>query len=86
MSNRFSDAAEHDVLVAAFCRVAIYPPVRGWLGKRVQLEVSDSLETLGMTDAKTRAGYYLVWDGAEAARDEAVRLRGQAVELVYVQA
>lgn len=52
----------------------------------MHLEVSNSLETLGKTDAATGAGYYLVWDGAEEARAEAARIRGKAVDLVRVGA
>ncbi|QET79845.1 hypothetical protein [Aeromonas veronii] len=85
MASQFNANAERDVREAQFCRVAIYPPVRGWVGERVHLEVSNSLETLGTTDAKTAAGYYLVVDGAEEARAEAARIRGKAVELVRVQ-
>lgn len=54
------------------------------MGERVHLEVSNALDTLGATDAATGAGYYLVWDGAEEARAEAARIRGQAVGLVRV--
>lgn len=82
MASQFSEVAERDVREAPFCRVAIYPPVRGWVGERVHLEVSNSLETLGTTDANTGAGYYLVVDGADEARAEAARIRGKAVELV----
>lgn len=86
MASQFNANVEHVVREAQFCRVAIYPPVRGWVGERVHLEVSNSLDTLGATDAATGAGYYLVWDGAEEARAEAARIRGQAVELVRVEA
>lgn len=82
MASQFNATAERDVREAQFCRVAIYPPVRGWVGERVHLEVSNSLETMGTTDAKTGAGYYLVVDGAEEAREEAARIRGHAVEIV----
>ena len=86
MASQFNANAERDVRDAQFCRVAIYPPVRGWVGERVHLEVSNSLETLGQTDAATAAGYYLVTDGAEGARAEAARIRGKAVELVRLSA
>ena len=86
MSNQFNGDVERDVREAQFCRVAIYLPVRGWVGERVHLEVSNSLDTLGKTDAATGAGYYLVWDGAEEAQAEAARIRGKAVELVRVEA
>ena len=86
MNSYFNGDAERDVREAQFCRVAIYSPVRGWVGERVQLEVSNSAKTLGQTDAATGAGHYLVWDGAEEARAEAARIRGKAVELVRVGA
>jgi hypothetical protein len=56
MASRFSTNAERDVREAQFCRVAIYPPVRGWVGGQVHLEVSNSLDTLGQTDPATAAG------------------------------
>lgn len=82
--HRFSANAERDVCESQFCRVAIYPPVRGWVSERVHLEVSNSVDTLGKTDAATGAGYYLVMDGAEGAQAEAARIRGKSVELVRV--
>ena len=51
MAGQFNANVERDVREAKFCRVVIYPPVRGWVGERVHLEVSNSLDTLGMTDA-----------------------------------
>ncbi|MEN9531938.1 MAG: hypothetical protein RIQ83_1162 [Pseudomonadota bacterium] len=84
MTSQFNANAERDVRESQFCRVVIYPPVRGWVGERVHLEVSNSLDTLGQTDAATGAGYYLVTDGAEGARVEAARIRGKAVEIVHL--
>ena len=55
MNSYFNGDAERDVREAQFCRVAIYSPVRGWVGERVQLEVSNSAKTLGQTDAATGA-------------------------------
>lgn len=86
MSNQFNGDVERDVREAQFCRVAIYLPVRGWVGERVQLEVSNLAETLGQTDAATGAGHYLVTGGAEQAQVEAARIRGKAVALVRVRA
>lgn len=86
MTSQFNASTERDVREAKFCRVAIYPPVRGWVGERVHLEVSNSLETLGQTDAATGAGHYLVMDGAEGARAEAARIRSKAVAVVRVEA
>ncbi|MGV2703460.1 UNVERIFIED_CONTAM: hypothetical protein MT382_08620 [Aeromonas salmonicida] len=86
MAGQFNANTERDVRESQFCRVVIYPPVRCWVGERVHLEVSNSLDTLGQTDAATGAGYYLVMDGAEKAQAEAARIRGKAVELVRVGA
>lgn len=86
MTSHFNANVERDVREAKFCRIAIYPSVRGWVGERVHLEVSNSLETLGQTDAATGAGHYLVMDGAEGAQAAAARIRGKAVALVRVEA
>ncbi len=86
MNSYFNGDVERDVREAQFCRVAIYSPVRGWVGERVQLEVSNSAKTLGQTDAATAAGHYLVMGGAEQAQAEAARIRGSAVALVRVGA
>ncbi len=86
MAGQFNANVERDVREAQFCRVAIYSPVRGWVGERVQLEVSNSAKTLGQTDAATGAGHYLVMGGAEQAQAEAARIRGCAVALVRVEA
>ena len=45
------------VVAAKFCRVVIYPPVRGWCGERVQLEVADEIDALGYTDQQRGAGH-----------------------------
>ena len=37
------------VCEAKFCRVVIYPAIRGWCGERVQLEVADEIDALGHT-------------------------------------
>ncbi|OEC50250.1 MULTISPECIES: hypothetical protein [unclassified Aeromonas] len=50
------------VKVAKFCRVVVYPAVRGWSGERVQLEVADELSALGHTDCLCGAGHWLVID------------------------
>lgn len=84
MNSHFNGDVERDVREALFCRVVIYPPVRGWVGERVQLEVSNSADTLGQTNAATGAGHYLVTGGAEEAQAEAARIRGKAVALVRV--
>lgn len=52
------------VKVAKFCRVVVYPAVRGWCGERVQLEVADELSALGHTDCLCGAGHWLVIDMA----------------------
>lgn len=50
------------VKAAKFCRVVVYPAVRGWCGERVQLEVADELSALGHTDCLRGAGHWLVID------------------------
>lgn len=50
------------VKAAKFCRVVVYPAVRGWSGERVQLEVADELSALGHTDCLRGAGHWLVID------------------------
>ncbi|HEH9410304.1 TPA: hypothetical protein SIA33_003348 [Aeromonas salmonicida] len=64
------------VKAAKFCRVAIYPAVRGWCGERVQLEVADEIAALGHTDQQRGAGHWLVLDMTpEQVAQEAERLR-----------
>lgn len=41
---------------AKFCRVVIYPVIRGWSGERVLLEVSDDIAALGCTDCQRGQG------------------------------
>lgn len=68
------------VVAAKFCRVVIYPPVRGWCGERVQLEVADEIDALGYTDQQRGAGHWLVLDTTpEQVAQEAERLRGAPV-------
>lgn len=86
MAGQFNANAERDVREAQFCRVAIYPPVRGWVGERVQLEVAISPEKFGETEYLTDTGYYLVVGDPEEVRAEAERIRGKALELVRVGA
>lgn len=47
------------VKAAKFCRVVVYPAVRGWCGERGQLEVADELAALGHTDCMRWAGHWL---------------------------
>lgn len=62
---------------AKFCRVAVYPAVRGWCGERMQLEVADELSALGHTDCPRGAGHWLVVDMApERVVEEVERLKG----------
>ncbi|MFM5873934.1 hypothetical protein ACET5X_00770 [Aeromonas veronii] len=64
------------VKVAKFCRVVIYPPVRGWCGERVLLEVADEIAVLGHTDCQRGAGHWLVLDTTpEQVAEEVKRLR-----------
>ena len=68
------------VKAAKFCRVVIYPPVRGWCGERVLLEVADEIAVLGHTDCQRGAGHWLVLDTTpEQVAGEAERLRGAPV-------
>ena len=68
------------VKAAKFCRVVIYPPVRGWCGERVQLEVADEIDALGHTDCQRGAGHWLVLDTTpEQVAEEVKRLRGAPV-------
>ncbi|HHO0758323.1 TPA: hypothetical protein ACRTNY_001384 [Aeromonas hydrophila] len=68
------------VKAAKFCRVAVYPAVRGWCGERVQLEVADEIDALGHTDCQRGAGHWLVLDTTpERVAEEAARLRAAPV-------
>ena len=68
------------VKAAKFCRVVVYPAVRGWSGERVQLEVADELSALGYTDSLHGAGHWLVIDMTpEQVVEEVKRLRGEIV-------
>ena len=68
------------VKAAKFCRVVIYPPVRGWCGERVQLEVADESDALGYTDQQRGAGHWLVQSTTpERVAEEAARLRAAPV-------
>ncbi|BCR29920.1 hypothetical protein KAM448_05500 [Aeromonas caviae] len=68
------------VKAAKFCRVVIYPPVRGWCGERVQLEVADEIDALGHTDQLRGAGHWLVQSTTpERVAEEAARLRAAPV-------
>lgn len=66
-----------------FCRVVVYPAVRGWSGERIQLEVADELSALGHTDCLRGAGHWLVVDMApERVVEEVERLRGSQVSVL----
>ena len=68
------------IKAAKFCRVVIYPPVRGWCGERVQLEVADEIAALGHTDQQRGAGHWLVQHTTpERVAEEAARLRAAPV-------
>ncbi|MFL9704633.1 hypothetical protein [Aeromonas veronii] len=68
------------VKAAKFCRVVIYPPVRGWCGERVLLEVADEIAVLGHTDCQRGAGHWLVLDTTpEQVAKEVERLRAAPV-------
>ena len=68
------------VVAAKFCRVVIYPAVRGWWGERMQLEVADEIAVLGHTDCQRGAGHWLVQSTTpERVAEEAARLRAAPV-------
>lgn len=68
------------VKAAKFCRVVIYPPVRGWCGERVLLEVADEISVLGHTDCQRVAGHWLVQGTTpEQVAEEVKRLRAAPV-------
>ncbi|MBE8733938.1 hypothetical protein F3H86_01400 [Aeromonas veronii] len=71
------------VKAAKFCRVVVYPAVRGWCGERIQLEVADELSALGHTDCLRGAGHWLVIDMApERVVVEIERLGGAPVKVL----
>lgn len=64
------------VKAAKFCRVVVYPAVRGWCAERVVLEVSNEIALLGYTDYLRGAGHWLVVDmQPELVTEEVERLR-----------
>lgn len=68
------------VKAAKFCRVVVYPAIRGWCGERVLLEVADEIAVLGHTDCQRGAGHWLVIDTTpEQVAEEVERLRGAPV-------
>ena len=76
----FNQDVSAAVKAAKFCRVVIYPAVRGWCGERVQLEVADEIAALGHTDQQRGAGHWLVQSTTpERVAEEAARLRGAPV-------
>jgi hypothetical protein len=65
---------------AKFCRVVIYPAIRGWSGERVLLEVADEIDALGYTDQRRGAGHWLVQSTTpDRVAEEAARLRAAPV-------
>ena len=80
MADFFNPDVIAAVKAAKFCRVVIYPPVRGWCGERVQLEVADEIDALGYTDQQRGAGHWLVQSTTpERVAEEAARLRAAPV-------
>lgn len=68
------------VKAAKFCRVVVYPAVRGWCGERVLLEVADESSVLGHTDYQRRAGHWLAQGTTpEHVAEEGELLRGASV-------
>ncbi len=79
----FSQDVIAAVKAAKFCRVVVYPAVRGWSGERVQLEVADELSALGHTDYLRGAGHWLVSDMMpERVVMEVEHLRGSSVNVL----
>lgn len=79
----FSQDVIAAVKAAKFCRVVVYPAVRGWSGERVQLEVADELSALGHTDYLRGARHWLVMDMApEQVVVEIERWRVTPVQLL----
>lgn len=80
MADLFNPDVIAAVKGAKFCRVAVYPAVRGWCGERVQLEVADEIDALGHTDQQRGAGHWLVQSTTpEQVAEEAARLRAAPV-------
>ena len=80
MADLFNPDVIAAVKAAKFCRVVIYPPVRGWCGERVLLEVADESDALGHTDQQRGAGHWLVQSTTpERVAEEAARLRAAPV-------
>lgn len=74
---------DHAVKAVKFCRVVVYPAVRGWCGERVQLEVADEIAVLGYTDYLRGAGQWLViYSPTEQVVVEVERLRGASVQVL----
>ncbi|MGL4844127.1 MAG: hypothetical protein ACRC2Y_05830 [Aeromonas veronii] len=73
------------VKAAKFCRVVVYPAVRGWCAECVVLEVADEVSALGHTDCMRGAGHWLVIDMApEVVVEEIERLRYGVVQVLIV--
>lgn len=80
MADFFNPDVSAAVVAAKFCRVVIYPAVRGWCGERMQLEVADEIDALGYTDQQRGAGHWLVQSTTpERVAEEAARLRAAPV-------
>lgn len=70
------------VKAAKFCRVVVYPAVRGG-SERVLLEMTDELSLLGYTYCLRGAGHWLVIDlTPQQVAEEAGRLRGVPVKVL----
>lgn len=83
MADLFNPDVIAAVVAAKFCRVVIYPAVRGWCGERVQLEVADESDALGHTDQLRGAGHWLVQSTTpERVAEEAERLRAAPVRVL----
>ena len=56
MADFFNSDVIAAVKAARFCRVVLYPAVRGESGERVLLEVADEIAVLGHPDCQRGAG------------------------------
>lgn len=67
MADFFNPDVSAAVVAAKFCRVVIYPAVRGWCGERVQLEVADTTpEQVAEEAERLRGAPVLVLRGGAA--------------------
>ena len=78
MADFFNPDVSAAVVAAKFCRVVIYPAVRGWCGERVQLEVADEIGDGGAGTLKKVA--------TEAINEMMAPIRARRLEIENDQA